>query len=34
MFTTLIAIIGFIMIGYILGNEKAQKIFFFKDEEK
>ena len=25
-----IAIIGFILIGYILGNEKAQKFLFFK----
>lgn len=29
-----IAIIGFIFIGYIIGNKEIQKVLFFKDEEK
>lgn len=29
-----ISIIGFIMVGYVIGNEKAQEILFFKDKEK
>lgn len=27
---TFIGIVGFVMVGYILGNEKAQKFLFFK----
>lgn len=34
MLYTLIGIGGFIFVGYILGNEKAKEIFFFKDQEK
>lgn len=34
MLHTLIGIVGFVFVGYVIGNKDIQKALFFEDHEK